>query len=243
MTVIRLNRLTASLRDLAAEKLLEEKWLVAPNLRTGYQWLDTVARSGQPIVNARVMTLQHMALEVASPEMERLGVTFLRGYRAEVIIDRVFTALRREGRGYLSALEGGPGLIERLLQTTRDLRLARVDPGRLDPEHFEVADKGSEIAVLLGLYEEELRNGKLVDYADIIRMAMKRLREDGPGLQEDVILIAPADMLERLEGLERLLWEAVPEARRTLLEVDRPGEERKDGLCDSALLSWVRDPT
>ncbi|MBK5092992.1 MAG: PD-(D/E)XK nuclease family protein, partial [Actinobacteria bacterium] len=118
-----------------------------------------------------------------------------------------------------------------------------VDPGRLDPEHFEVADKGSEIAVLLGLYEKELRNGKLVDYADIIRMAMKRLREDGPWLQEDVLLIAPADMLERLEGLERLLWEAVPEARRTLLEVDRPGEERKDGLCDSALLSWVRDPT
>ena len=242
VTVIRLNRLTASLRDLAAEKVLEEKWLVAPNLRTGYQWLDTVARSGQPIVNARVMTLQHMVLEIASPEMDRLGVTFLRGYRSEVIVDCAFSQLRRKGRGYFSALDAGPGLIEKLLQTMRDLRLAGVDPGRLDPGDFEVADKGSEIAMLLELYTEELCKRKLVDYADAIRMAIARLREDGSGLPEDALVIAPADIIERLKGLELTLWDTVPEAKRAVLEADPPGVEPPCAPTDSALLSWVRNP-
>ncbi len=39
-----LNSLTTALRDVCRERVLEEKWLLAPSRRVGFQWLDSVVR-------------------------------------------------------------------------------------------------------------------------------------------------------------------------------------------------------
>ena len=63
------------IRNLAAicrENLLAEKWLLAPNRRVGNQWVEQVARSGQPAVNLRVTTFRSLVLELSGAEPARL---------------------------------------------------------------------------------------------------------------------------------------------------------------------------
>ena len=104
MAAREINSLIRALREQCQAEPLAEKRLLAPSLRVGYQWLDQVARSGQPALNLRVTTLPGLALELASREMERQGVSFLRGMAAEVLVDRLLTRLGQAGRGDLSGL-------------------------------------------------------------------------------------------------------------------------------------------
>ena len=118
----RINRLTEGLGDLCAERVLAEKWLLAPSLRAGFQWLDAVTRAGRPVVNARVKTLPGMALELAAPEMERRGLSLVGGMRAELLTDGILARMREEG-GYLARLEASAGWSARPPPTLRELRL------------------------------------------------------------------------------------------------------------------------
>ena len=238
-----LNRLTTELRDFCAEHVLEEKWLLAPARRIGYQWLETVTLSGQPVLNLRVKTLPAAALELAAPEMEGAGVTLLHGVRAEVIAGRAFESMRAKGEGYLSSLTPSPGLIRTILGALRDLRLAGLTSKTIDAGSFEVVSKGREIAVLMRQYERELESEGLVDYADVLRLAARRLRQDPSLLPQDVHLLLPGDILEGLQKLERDLWDTVPETHRRVLDVDPAAETQKDKATDASLLSWVSDPT
>ena len=82
MAISELNRLASSLQELCAKHPIEEKWLIAQSRRIGQQWLDAVARSGQSVLNARIKTIASMAVDLASPEMERTGVSFLQSVEA-----------------------------------------------------------------------------------------------------------------------------------------------------------------
>lgn len=236
-----INRLAESLGELCAERVLDEKWLLAPSLRVGFQWLDAVTRSGRPVLNARVKTLPSMALELAAPEMERAGLTFVGGIRAELIVDGILARVR-EGGGYLARLEASPGLVRAAAATVHDLRLCGIAAGDLSPRLFEVTAKGRELVSLLAAYEEELSSRALTDLAGVLRIAARRLREDASALPAGCLLAVPCDMAEELRGLRRRLWEAVPADRRFVLSADRPCEERGGGSGGAALLSWTARP-
>ncbi|MBN2025662.1 MAG: PD-(D/E)XK nuclease family protein [Actinobacteria bacterium] len=236
-----INGLTGSIGELCAGHVLAEKWLLAPSLRVGFQWLDAVTRSGRAVLNLRVKTVAGMALELAAPEMERRGLSLLRGIRAELLTDELLARLRERG-GYLARLEAGPGLARAASATLRDLRLAGLSAEGLSIRLFEVAAKGSEIASLLGSYEKELDSRNLVDLAGALRIAARQLETDGAVLPHQALVAAPADMLEEMHGLERDLWEAVPADRRVVLEVDRPGGEGAGGGDDRPSLAWVAHP-
>ena len=67
------NRLARELARICQERLLEEKWLIAPSLRVGHQWIDTVTLANGPVLNVRIKTLKALALDLAGPEMARAG--------------------------------------------------------------------------------------------------------------------------------------------------------------------------
>jgi hypothetical protein len=239
----RLNRLTQALRELCAEQALAEKWLLAPSRRVGMQWLDTVARSGQPVLNVRVESPQTMALlRLAAPALERKGLTFLRGLRREVLVGRLFAQLRDRGEGYLSALEPSPGLTAALSRALRDLRLAGVTAAGLGAGSFEVAAKGRELQGLLAAYEEQLARERLADEAEVLRLAAERLRTDPEALPAEALVLLPEDMAAGMRALERAVWEAIPERQRVVLPVDRPGEAPPEEMTDAALLRWIWEP-
>jgi ATP-dependent helicase/nuclease subunit B len=226
VTQVETNLLARELGTICREHVLEEKLLLAPSLRTGYQWLDVVALAGQPLLNVRVTSLLHLALELAAPVMAHDGLTFLRGLAEEVMTARVFASLKEQANatGYLTSLEASPGLIRSLRSTLADLRLAGLIAKRLKAGSFEVEAKGREIASLLALYEAELTSGRLIDYTGMLALATRRLRENSAALPQGALVLAPEDLAEEWRGLERELWEAIPEAARLLLPVDQPLE-------------------
>ena len=238
-----LNRLTYELRDVCRDHVLEEKWLIAPSLRVGFKWLDRIARSGQPLLNVRVKTLLHMALDLASPEMGRRGQTLLRGVRSTLFVDRIVERLKGTKAGYLSALEPSPGLTRTVQAALRDLRLVGLEAGRLRMKAFEVEEKGGEIRLLLQEYEKELAAKSLVDYTDVLRMAMARITEDPRALPNGLLVILPGDAEKNLLRLERELWSSIPTSNRVLIREDVPGEDPGAEITDTALLGWISRPT
>ena len=237
-----LNLLTRSLREICKNHIVEEKWLIAPTRRVGLQWLDSVSRSGMPVLNVRVKSLQSLALELAADEMVRMGMMFLYGVRGEVLISCVFGRLKEEGDGYLSLLDPNPGLIKIMTGTIRDLRLAGLKAVEIDNRNFEVKSKGREVKTLLAEYEKRLRADGLVDYADVLRIATERLVNDPYILPPGALVLLSGDMEKEFRGLERVLWNAIPREHRKLLEVSRPAEP-SEKMNDAALLSWILKPT
>jgi len=247
-----LNRLTRALAAVVRERLLDEKWLLAPSRRVGYQWIDAVTRSGQPSVNIRVRTIKAMALDLAAPEMARRGVTLPPAGAGELVVERVW---RRVGSGgYLSSLSPGRNLFAALDGAVSTLRLAGLAPKHLRPRSFEVRAKGAELAALMTGYVEELAASGHVDYAKALSMAAGRLRLDADSLPSGLVVLVAEDA--EVEPMERALLDAMPKGVLVELPVDRPGappEEPDEALAcpcgsrrgrqaDGALLRWLQSP-
>jgi ATP-dependent helicase/nuclease subunit B len=188
------------LAEICRRQPLAEKWLLCPSRRIGQQWLDHVARAGQPVVNVHLHTRVTLALQLAGA---RLGDRRLLSPLARVIL--AGQLLRQLGAGYLGSLRPSLALAERLAATLHDLRLAGVDPDALAAGRFEAPAKGRELVQLLRAFRQMLADHNLVDEADLYRLA-------GAELPAGVTLLVPADL--DLGPLKKL--------PHTLLPVDEP---------------------
>ena len=211
-----LTRLAESLAESCHTHLLREKWLLVPSYRVGQQWLDAVARSGQPVVNLRLHTPVSFALELAGSQLESRQLLTPLG--RVVLAARL---LQQLGGGYLGGLRPSLALAERLAATLHDLRLSGLEPGDLELGRFEAPSKGHEIIELLRAYRQMLAEHRLVDDADLFRQAP-------PSLPTDVLVLVPADL--ELGLLERRLVAALPAKQRITLPVD---EARVTELTDA----------
>jgi len=235
-----LNRLTQDLSQVCQDYLFEEKWLIAPSLRVGRQWLDNVAKNGQPILNARVKTLKSMALGLAASEMTARGLSLVPGRGALILVDRVLNRLRKDPSSYLSSLPSSPNLPATMLSALEALRLAGVGPEDLRGELFEVAQKAADLSWLLTEYFAALRENKIADYCDVLEMAVARLNAD-PSIMARVLVLIPED--STLTAMERDLMANLPSGSRRVLSVDRAEQaELHQPLTDADLLRWVRNP-
>lgn len=242
-----LNVLTTALGAWCGEHPLDEKVVLAPSRRVGFQWLDAVARSGQPVFNARADTLRRLAIDIAAPELERAGLTFASTLYLEVLVDGLVKALVERGASgeedvYLAGLVPSPGLTRTIFSAIRELRLSGVSSIDLDPAAFEVEQKGHEVRSVLQDFERSLESGALADYPMAARLAIMRLQAD-PSVPGDATFLMPSYILEDLRGLELALWHALPEDHRVILPADEPATAPPgERLTDSMLLRWSSAP-
>ena len=131
--VLEQNRLIQALADICREELIQEKWLIAPSLRVGQQWLDRVALDGQPILNTRIKTFKVLAIELAAREMAGKGFSFVSSTAALIILDRILNELGKKSAVYLSSLPRSLRLCSTVLSAITSLRLAGIGSERLDP--------------------------------------------------------------------------------------------------------------
>jgi RecB family exonuclease len=237
------NRLTESLARVCRDHPLAEKWLIAPSLRIGQQWIQAVARCEQPVVNVRVKTLERLANELAETELERRGAELLDDLGALVFIDRALNRLGEGGLSYLKSLEPTSGLFQAILASINDLRLAEVDLETIPPGHFEVGGKGQDLRLLYREFRVLMQRHQLIDFADVSRIAIQRLKESPPPLPAGMRLLLPLDT--RLRGLEKRFLEAFPAECLVTLEVDEPckSDSPKDPLdTDLERLRWLLAP-
>jgi hypothetical protein len=232
-----LNRLTQDLSRVCQEHLFDEKWLIAPSLRVGQQWLDSVAITGTPVINARVKTLKSVALELASAEMTAKGLSLVPGRGALIIVDRILTRLQKDLTSYLAALPSSPNLPATVLQAVEALRMAGIGPEDLRHEFFEAAQKAVDLSWILTEYVAALRDKALVDYCDVLRMASGRLSA-APLSVSEVLVLIPED--SNLSAMERTFLENIPTTSRLNLSVDRPAPvESVQPSNDVELLRWI----
>lgn len=238
----RLNRFTEALAAFCRERLLDEKWVLAPSLRVGHQWLESITRSGQAVVNARIKTLKGMALDIASPEMARTGVSLVSDRGAAILIDRILNRLRNESPTYVTKMAASPTLSQSVYSSIKDIRLAGLGPEDLVSRHFEHPDKASELSFVLDEYLSTLRQSLLIDYADALDMALGGLASIF-AKSDEILVVIPEDL--EFSAKEDALIRAVPHERLRVMPVDQPLTDiqgRSGPLTHSDLLRWLPDP-
>jgi ATP-dependent helicase/nuclease subunit B len=217
-----LSRFAEALAKSCRKHLLREKWLLTPSYRVGRQWLDVVARSGQPVVNVRLKTLPALALELAGPSLARDGLQPLSPLGRLVVVGRL---LRQQGErhsteSYLGSLPASLAFVQQMAATLRDLRLAGLGPDDLERGQYEATQKGRELIGLLRAYQDALRQRRLADEADVLRRAA------AGDFNVDALVLVPEDL--ELAALERALLGAIPRQQRIDLPVDPPSDRRAD---------------
>lgn len=217
-----MNTFTAALAAQCAARPLDEKRLVAPSRRVGNQWLDAVARAGQPVLNARVETLRSLAVGLAAPALARAGLAVAPRRAELLLVDRALRGLLREGRLlYLSRAKPGAGLAETVLASLTAMRLEGFPEDRLRPGVLEDAAKLADVKLLAAEHVRLLAAAGLADYASVLRLAAERLSTDPVALGPGTRVLIPEDAAPN--GLERRLLAALPADRLQRLAVDPPG--------------------
>ncbi|MFH1068368.1 MAG: PD-(D/E)XK nuclease family protein [Candidatus Glassbacteria bacterium] len=215
-----MNRLVRSLADFCLAHPLAEKWLLAPDRRTGHAWLVSVAAAGVPAANVRVTTLRAAAAEFAEKELSRQGLEKIGRTGIEFLVGRALAGLAGREKSYLFSLEPTYELIRRFADTVEELRLAGVGPDSLRDGAFEVTAKARELRQLLNACQALLA-GRYADHAGILGLAAKALAGSELFTRRDLYALLPEDT--ELAPLEENFLAAFPQGRVVRLEVDRPG--------------------
>ncbi len=238
------NVLIRGLSQTCRDHLLAEKWILAPSRRAGHQWLEAVARAGQPVVNGHVTTLTRLALDLAGPAMVQQQLKFISARQGALLVGRVMERLRNPDGGYLWQLSPGVRLAETVCAAIDALRCAGLASDDVKIKCFEVDVKGRELQDILREYTAELGRRNWIDRAGVLKAAIDRLTSSSGALPEGVLVVIPGDL--DAKGLERRLLDLLPEKHRVPLPVDQPapapaavGEEPS---TDARLLRSITAP-
>jgi ATP-dependent helicase/nuclease subunit B len=227
------NTFIQNLATICREHLLAEKWLLAPNRRVGNQWVEQVARTGQPAVNLRVTTFRSLVLELSGADAGKL----LSDRGVEILMSRVLHELRAQGPRYFTTLEVYPALVKALAKTLGELRSAGVTPAELETEKNQNL-KMEELADLLADYEEGLTAGGYVDHSGLLADVAGKIETGAISWPDDRFLLVPDDTgLGRPE--ERVLDLLPAVTVKGLLPVCPP---EKEPLTDLGRMAWLGSP-
>lgn len=208
-----LNVFTTQLAARCREHVLGKKWLVAPTRRVGYQWLDQVTASGQPVVNVEVKTFRGMVLDFISEDLRQKQLQLQTRLDRVVVLSRIWERLCKTD-GYLFSLRPSLSLFQKLHSALNDLRMAGVEWDDLAVHHFENENKGREIAELMRAYLRQLQEHGLIDYAGAVRLAIQKAERGQLPVSEQVVILIPEDL--RLKGVEQQLLESIRKHYRKL---------------------------
>lgn len=213
-----MNQLVEAISDVCRTQVFAEKWLLAPSLRVGHQWLEGVSRSGQPLLNVHLKTIKGMAIDVAAPILAAGQISLAPSRACILFVDRALKDLGINRLPYLSRSGLSHQLSETVFAGLEAIRLAGVSQGGWSEEHFEVNQKGEEISLILNRYLELLEAEKLTDYAGLLIGATKRIAKDPTCFGNDTLILLPG--LLHLSRLERGLLDSIPVGRILQLPID-----------------------
>jgi ATP-dependent helicase/nuclease subunit B len=233
------NKQTTILASLCKQKPFAEKWLIAPTMRVGYQWVDQVAMTGQPVLNVRVKTLSNMILELMSETLHGMDVRLLLPLDGIVILSRLWGD-EKEENGYLRSLEPSMALFQKLYAAIVAIRMAGLDAAQVDVAHFESERKGREIVSIVTSFLEAAEENQLIDYAGVVRLANQCL-DKGETLIPDQVEILIPDYL-RCKGVEQQFLARIRKHYADI-SVDTPYPSQRDSIeSDLDLLQWLPMP-
>jgi len=204
-----MNLFLETLSEECRKHMFEEKWLIAPDKRSGNQWLETITRNGQSAININVKTIKSMALDIAALKMTQMGVSLISPIEAEVEIDRIWGNLKTTfSNGYLSKLKHDMDLSRAIYKSINSMRLAGLSTKEVLPGKFENKAKGQELSSVLDEYLKSLKKNNRIDYSDVLRTAIEIVQKDAKEVFKDIVILMQKD--RDLHGLEKQLIKILP---------------------------------
>ena len=222
-----MNRFISNLGKACLDRLIDEKWLLAPSLRVGYQWLDSLTLSGTAVANCRVFTLAGMAMRLAAPVLHDQGLSYCNDKAQLFLVDSILRGFSRDSSGYFSELHVGLSLSRRVCAMLDALELAGIGPDDITRDHFESEAKHADVVLVFKTYRQRLQELKQVDYSDVLKIAAQTV-DGGSGetTAAPPLVIVPTEL--ELCELERRLLETLPHERVLYL----PGDADEFDLTD-----------
>ena len=147
----------AFLARFCREHPLEDKLLLVPSFVAGRQIGNALAEEAGSWTNLRFVTASLLAMEVLAKAGPGGAARPMTSSAELALTDRVVRALLKEGElRYFGRAGAPPGLAVALHRAIRDLRLDGRTSRDIRPDHFLVAEKGRELALILARYERAL---------------------------------------------------------------------------------------
>jgi RecB family exonuclease len=222
------RRLAAAREWLLGRRSDEEVLVVAASGDAGAELVRSAAAGRGAAFGWRRATLGLLATELAAPELAARGLAPIGALAGEAVAQRVVHGAAQRGElGRYVAVADSPGFARALARTLAELRLGRVEPGRLrsaDPV----------LAALLEAFESELASAGLVDRAGVLALAVAAA---GPSAPAHPWVGLPALFLDLpVESVaEEELVGAVARRARDLFASSPAGDRRGARRLQSAL--------
>lgn len=234
------NSLIFRIAQICRENLLAEKWLLAPSLRIGHQWLEQVTCSGQPIINVRLKTAMHIAYDSIESDPAYESGKAIDAPGGPMIIQQIWATMPKKETNYLSPLAPTFPLFQKLFATIEALRLSNISSDELHNDHFETPGKGMDIRLLLSEYERYLKQKRLFDRAEILKKAISVIEQNQIALLPDTLLLIPEEL--ELSVLEKQLIHRLAGDRCITLPAASIIGQNNEPRTDLDLLRFIQNP-
>jgi hypothetical protein len=202
-----------------------ERMLVAPSRGAA---LDLAARIGAAsgvLFGLYRTTLDHLAAQLAGPELARRRLAPATPLGAEAVVARaVFDALEAQTLRYFAPVARAPSFARALCATLVELRLEGLAPGDLPAGPPAFAHLFADLGDLARRYDDLRARAGIADRADILAAATRAAAED-PLLLRCPLALVDVAVSSRLE--ERFVAALVRAAPRALATVPA-GDERTE---------------
>ena len=177
------------------DNLLAPKWLIAPNRRTGIQWKDHLNFSGVDTVNVHTETFKSLVFKLVSANLAKDGVEIASRVHCSMLSGKVLADLLAAGQlEYFHKVKATDQLAQLLTKTLRDFRLGGLSQADFKLTAIESPEKAADLQRLLSAFDIELKERKLVDYADCLSLAISQLDQNELSLPDDLIVVLPVDL-------------------------------------------------
>jgi ATP-dependent helicase/nuclease subunit B len=234
-----MNQLSQSLAAVCREHLLTEKWLLAPSYRVGHQWMETVVRAGQPIVNLHVKTVEGLSVDLVAGKMAEKQYTRVSRDIELLMVEEILHERPSGEWVYFREPSSVAGLAEALLRTIESLRQADVTPDSAGWKDPLSAAKARDVAFVLDRLQARLESERYTDRAEIYRWAIDALRTNSSAIDKRTLILLPEDLEQ--DCLSRRFVQALPQDQLLLLKVDGLERASSESWCSTGLerLGWL----
>lgn len=213
-----MSQLIDKIIQVCSDHPLAEKWLLAPTLRVGWQWIDAATKQGRPLVNVHCKTIQGAVLDAVTPHLVKHGLRFASRMHGVLLLESIWRRLD-PATNYFRALEPNLALFERIYASLQDLRASGED--KLHVASFESPSKAKTLQVILKLFTESLKKANLIDYADALRIAGKCVKRD-----DGLIVMLPDDV--ELNAGERKFLQLLTVSHLSLVDDGNRPQPKRD---------------
>ncbi|MDP8243172.1 MAG: PD-(D/E)XK nuclease family protein [Candidatus Hinthialibacter antarcticus] len=223
-----MNLIVQTIVQMCADHPLQEKWLLAPTLRVGWQWIDAATKQGRPLVNLHCKTIQGAVLDAITPYLVKQELRFASRMRGVMLIESIWRQLDPENN-YFGALEPNLALFERIHDSLQDLRASGGED--VSDELFESPLKAQTLHTLMKQFAAALHEANLIDYAEALRIACEHVE-----INNELVLFIPEDV--ELNSKERQFIHALSARHADVVDEGKPPKPKRD----IDLLRWIEQP-